>query len=322
MSVFSFLAAILFAASASAPDPVDQLAEFTRETHSRILFTRNWNQIGYADAGVIHWIYPSIDPRTHQVPYVSDGIAQPVLSRDGNKVAYQKVLTTHNTAVFIYDITIEVERCPKDLAHSDAAAWSPDSTRLATMVNALDISIFSLADQTSRTLHDADYHPDGKYSHWVHYPISWSPDGIRIAFEASLEIPLKTPGETTSKQVVFVFNIKTDRLTRVADGGKPVWLSSGRLAYVSQQLTEVWSCEPDGTDRKLLFKNPNEFFISPIEQWFPLVWSPDQEKVILQEIVGESSDLRVFVFDPRHKQMRKLLHGWVTIAGWHQSEAH
>jgi Tol biopolymer transport system component len=322
MSVFPFLATVLFAAFSSAPDPVDQLAEFSRETHSRILFTRNWNQIGYIDAGAIHWIYPSIDPRTHQVPDTSNGIAQPVLSPDGKKVAYQKVRSTQDTGVCIFDITTQGESCPKVLAQADAAAWSPDSMRLATIMSALDINIFSLADQTTKTLHDAEYHPDGTYSHWVHYPITWSPDGTQIAFEASLEIPLKILGETTSKQVVFVFNTTTNRLMRVADGGKPAWLSSGRLAYVSQSLTEVWNCQADGTDKQRLFKNPNEFLFSPVEQWFPLVWSPNQQKVILQEIVGESADLRLFLYDPNQKQLKKILHGWVTIAGWHQAEAH
>lgn len=174
---------------------------------------------------------------------------------------------------------------PTDVSRAEASnpAWSADGTKLAftssrATVDRPQVCVMNAdGSQPTRLTRDAghDSHP------------SWSPDGSKIVYEG--------------EDGIFVLTVKTKAVRRLTQGsdGQPAWSPDGtKIAFERSrdvpsptnttgrdQIDELWTMAPDGTQPKLL-DSPPVSFSGPTttimgQDAFP-AWSPDGTRIAFE----------------------------------------
>lgn len=151
--------------------------------------------------------------------------------------------------------------------------------------------------------------------------ISWSPDGQRIVFSADVEMP----GDEPSVPAVFVMNVETGTVSKIANGWGPSWSPSGKwIAYHpwTSHLRDKhgsWSfsgpmgislMRPDGTDSTFIHKFVWAMNIQPI-------WSPDSKTLLLASFPDDlTGKFDIFQLDLATRKLTKKFRHPPLIFGW------
>jgi CSLREA domain-containing protein len=155
-----------------------------------------------------------------------------------------------------------------DSASTIGPAWSPDGTRIA----------YPVAQSGSGALNQLDIYnfTDGKQEPpitAIHSPVSWSPDGKRLAFD--------------NNGVAAIYDLATGKVTSLGGCGRPKWSPDGtRILAVCR--------DPDGTnipDLGIFTRQQNGTFSftgvlmsgGQRLRGFDPDWSPDSTKIVFQQ---------------------------------------
>lgn len=136
--------------------------------------------------------------------------------------------------------------------------------------------------------------------------ISWSPDGKFIAVSAV------SPGFGR----IVVFDVATGKMTTIAEGTNPSWSPKGDwIAYT--YIVECMVIHPDGTGARSVLDKERKWMKYTLDG--PIVWSPDGEKLLLNQRKISDDHPRVIMVDlaTGHAIMKskegELVTGWVPF---------
>jgi Tol biopolymer transport system component len=177
-------------------------------------------------------------------------------------------------------------------------AYSPDGTRVAYLQGSteLDGGQLWVLDTTTHRAQQLTNCTCRRFSH-----VSWSPDGLRLAFSDGGQLYLIDNDGTHSSQ-----------LTHLTDGSDPIqptWSPDGNLiAFKSQNDIDV--IKPDGSGLAVLLTEPS----SP---WDP-AWSPDGSRIayVVDPVSPSTFDFQVWLMNPdgSHRTMIFVSHGCCVTA--------
>jgi TolB protein len=180
-----------------------------------------------------------------------------------------------------------------------APAPSPDKQHVA-FVNAWNrLAIVDLQTQKVREIAPAsDSTP------------SWSPDGKYIVFEKNRE---RDPGWSSSE--VAIVSLDSGNVTVLDKGRFPSWSPKGDLiAYTDVDGKQLKVSDPQGGHRRILKKNLAAI-MGPIEG--PLVWSPDQMKLIFERVhesLSGTGHTKIYLLDISTGETKALVKDEIILA--------
>lgn len=273
-----------------------------------------------------------------------DSAWQPSMSRDGSVVAATRVKSKNPLIVVVQTYSIAerkwIERKEiKGLV--GAIAISADGSKLA-------FASQELGPSTSVRLHFLDLisGTEGVSSAiGLRYPgtLSWSPDARRIVFDVDVN---RSPADTvpmipTLRPAIYILDLETGRVSKIADGRAPAWSPSGEwIAYLhysadkenpelgSGPLAANQACviHPDGTGLKVLAtlgKSRMLGILFPEDRlfWGAPVWSPDSTKLLLNEYTDwEKFTFDMHLLDLATLKMTRKFKGTQPAYGWAVAE--
>ena len=139
---------------------------------------------------------------------------------------------------------------------------------------------------------------------------AWSPNGTRIAFDASDKI--------------YVVNADGSHLRLLVAGppgsgpGTPSWSPRGnQILFLNTPKSaggytaEIWLMNPDGSGQHRVYHSPC------CEIWSPPIWSPDGNAIALAISTYTTNGISnngILVMDPQGKHRRRLLGNPAAIA--------
>ncbi len=226
-----------------------------------------WTQIFYTPA------FQSGDPINLTLPLGFGSAANPVLSPDGTRVAFEGFMPG-GQANHIYVVNIDgsgLKRVSQDSYTHMYPSWSPNSSHLVymsrpdtgTFYNLNIVDIFSLQ---IRQLSIGDY--------MDRFP-SWSPDGEYVAFHTNREDPNPATCWPNCLLAIYIIDAETSEGGpaqddgNLIDGGAVDWSPNSRqLAFHSNRdgNWNIYLMQQDGSVRQLTNEPGDELFPS---------WSPD-----------------------------------------------
>jgi Tol biopolymer transport system component len=183
--------------------------------------------------------------------------------------------------------------------------WSPSGRRIAFASTRADTGYYDLyvMDPGGEHVRRITRHP--AFDAWP----SWSPGGARLAFHSSRD------GFTN----IYTINLRTRRVLKLtSDGGtsaNPLWSPAGdRIAFTSDRFPneeapwtfDIWSMEPDGTDKRRLTDTPVSEHVCD--------WSPDGQRILFVRVDEENRQFDLYSMAADGSDERKILDGasWTT----------
>ena len=199
--------------------------------------------------------------------------------------------------IYNYEIVLSdidggnVKRLTTNLHHDNFPVWSPAGSQVTFMTqnqSGDQLTIYTVATDSLQEF------PLPLGVRFLEHPLSWSPDGERVAFVG------QAPGSSmsyppTAGVYVGEFYHSLDRpevptgiffreIWRAASG--PAWSPDGQqIAIVVPELDgpALYTFAPNGTDPVLVTENLPEPWDSPEDPWLgDLAWSPDGSKILLK----------------------------------------
>lgn len=261
-----------------------------------------------------------------------DWYVTPSMSADGHLIASARTVAGASATsrerpkltVGTYSTTSEKWTDYKDLVVFDGSvSVSPDGTKLACITRKVagapsHLSILDL--QSGRvTLGPESSDNAGP-------DLSWSPDGREIAFDR--EVARSADGKTVpSLRAIYVLNVATGTVSKVANGMSPSWSPSGewiafydyspgrddvKRGWYATNANRVSVVRSDGTrQRVLLTLHPDDSLkVAP-------VWSPDSKAVLLNKVQHEDkSTMDVYLLDIATLKLTKKFENVPPVYAW------
>lgn len=191
--------------------------------------------------------------------------------------------------------------------------WAPNGAQVAFLwnpVNAAQSALYTV-NATGGGMTLVSNLPGGPYAGQSVADFSWSPDSLKIAFEAytsTTELPrayvASGSGTGVATQVAAV----------TSGNGTVIWSpDSGRLVYTKVSGTtggfyDFWSVKPDGTGASLLRGDGSNNCDYPAVAYRPQVaWSPDAKYVaVIATADMTTGECSLFVMNPDGSAVRAL----------------
>ena len=156
--------------------------------------------------------------------------------------------------------------------------------------------------------------------------IAWSPDGRRIAFVRDEERSANGH-EIPPLPAIYLFDVETGTVLRIADGMSPSWSPSGewiafydyqpgrddvRRGWYADNANRVSVVHPDGTAPRVLvtFHRGESLNLPP-------VWSPDSDSILINKYHDyDAGTMDIYVLDLANQMLTKKFAKTVPIYGW------
>jgi Tol biopolymer transport system component len=135
-------------------------------------------------------------------------------------------------------------------------------------------------------------------------PLTWSPDGMEVAFRNELSQPIEG-----SFQWITAASRDGGVIRRVVPGDQPAWSSSGWIAFAhaNPDYQELKLVRPDGSDlRSIADLGPNS------DQPTHLDWAPDATKLAISMrwgSLGTCRDFSICILDFAGEEAHPLVRG-------------
>jgi hypothetical protein len=292
---------------------ISKIAQLTAREHSTILFTVADDVIGLAKDGAVEWINSN-----HNSKRSTCGWPHPALSHDGLRVAFvSDGETPEHCRIVIHDIPTGAERKLIEAADDDPGeiSWSWDDAEIAFFDHG--ISAVSVRDGVRRVLLPYPMKRIGghEFTFWVWYPMRWLHNGRDLVVEMNTEIPTREPG-TYNQQANLLLVSGGD--ARVIDIGSQPAISpiSDRIAYYAPE--GVVAINPDKTGKAVLADAPRTILFFKDELFWPIVWSPNGNRLFFGTIVSENRRDNLYLLDVKSGRREQFLsHTSIAIRGWH-----
>lgn len=211
----------------------------------------------------------------------------------------------------VYSVRDKTWKQYGDFQTVGSAAFSPDGNKVAfTMnrgctINKCDEGVMILDLKTGQMAPV----PGSESVVWI-TQLSWSPDGKLLAGNGGY-------GDRDRDQIVLI-DVATGEMKTIAEGSDPSWSPKGD--WIAYRVTvQCMIIHPDGTGvRSLLEKDP-KWMNDTLDT--PIVWSPDGEKLLLNQVQVEGYHNRVIEVDlaTGHAVLRskngEVVMGWVPYLG-------
>jgi Tol biopolymer transport system component len=204
----------------------------------------------------------------------------------------------------VYSVQDKTWRQYGDFKIVGSAAFSPDGKRIAFYGEEECAGVNCDAGPTILDLETGHMGTIGGYIQvdWRNQ-ISWSPDGNFLAVSAV------GPGNGR----IVVFEVATGKMKTIAEGTDPSWSPKGDwIAYAD--IVQCMIIHPDGTGaRSVLDKEP---------KWMkytldgPILWSPDGERLLLNQRKISDSHPRVIMVDLATGHAVRISKNGELVTGW------
>jgi hypothetical protein len=261
-----------------------------------------------------------------------DWYVTPSMSADGHLIASARLAADTSPAsrarqrliVTTYSTTDQKWADYKDLAVFDGSvSISPDGNKLACITRRVAgaPSHLTILDVRTRTVT-----AEPKSSDNAGPDLSWSPDGRQIAFDRETE--RSADGKAIpSLRAIYVLNIGTGTVSKLADGMSPSWSPSGEwIAFYNYSpgrddvkggryatnANRVSVVRPDGTDQKVLLTlhRDDSLKVAP-------VWSPDAKAVLLNKVRDEDkSTMDIYLLALATQKLTKKFEDAPPVYAW------
>lgn len=267
----------------------------------------------YGAYGELRAVYPD---RTQSIkPPVGANDAyfvRPSLSPSGELIAWGFIARVEERrahfALGVYSLKDRSWKTYGDFPHITQACFSADSTRILFVAGERREQKLKILDLVTGNISDV-LSPQ----HWATLsPISWSPDGKRVALVIE-------QNETTT---VGVLEISSGKVVDLGEGDYPAWSPDGNwIAVFDGQGTKCILVRADGSVRRVLMKIHRTVLLTSYKQlgWGLPVWSPDGQQMLLTEMVGDdSTDVILVRVQDGHELRRARKHlpafGWAALS--------
>ncbi len=257
----------------------------------------------------------------------------PSLSADGNLVASARYADLASTVpralplltVGVYSMIEKQWRDYRNLeVQGGSVAISPDGSKLAYLarstngaparIHFLDLKTGAVSIGPESTKYTGD--------------ITWSPDGRCVAFDRATEIERSPSGKPPSPPMaIFVFDVATGKISKIADGMSPSWSPSGewiafydywpdrdnvKTSWHPANDNRVSVIHPDGTGHKVLvtFKPEVSLSVAP-------VWSPDSKSILVNKSHdADKGTMDIYLLDIATQRLTKKFGNTPPVFAW------
>ncbi len=185
-----------------------------------------------------------------------------------------------------------------------SAAFSPDGSKVAfemsrgCSVTVCDEGLMILDLGTGRITPV----PGSESVVWIRQ-LSWSPDGKYLAGN----------GGSGSREQIVLIDVASGEMNTIAYGSDPSWSPKGDwIAYIATVRCMI--VHPDGTGARSVLEKEHKWMNYTLDA--PIVWSPDGEKLLLNQRQVEGYHHRVIMGDLASDHAVRMSKNGEYVLGW------
>jgi Tol biopolymer transport system component len=221
----------------------------------------------------------------------------------------------YKSVMGVYSVRDRTWKQYGDFETVGSAAFSPDGNKVAfTMNRGCTVTIcdkgLMILDLETGQMKPVPG-PGSNSVFWI-TQLSWSPDGNFLAGT------VQGPGGRLISEQIVVIDIATGAVKTIAEGSDPSWSPEGDwIAYA--WTVQCMIIHPDGTGARSVLDKEHKWMNYPLDP--PIVWSPDGERLLLNQQKFLGGHNRVIMVDLatghviRKSKDGEVVSGWVPYSG-------